>query len=92
MNQATTILTCSELNEVAIVTTADGPFVDDVMWVLSGTSCGCLVPSETEGMQALLGRLQQLPSFNNEAVIEAMGCCSNARFVCWRREEGTVSA
>jgi len=76
----------SDLQEVGILTTDDGPMGDDVFWMLPGTEgAGCAIPSETEGMQELLPRLQQLEGFDNEAVIEAMGSTSNARFVCWKR-------
>ncbi len=76
----------SDLQEVGILTTGDGPMGDDVFWMLLGTEgAGCAIPSETEGMQELLPRLQQLEGFDNEAVIEAMGSTSNARFVCWKR-------
>lgn len=72
-----------DLREVYIVTTDEGPVVDDVLWVLRGETSGCLVPSESDGMGELLCRLQQLPSFNDNAVIKAMGCTSNATFHCW---------
>ncbi len=74
-----------ELVAVAIETSDAGPFGDDVAWILAGTAAGCLIPSETPGMDALLIRLQQLPGFDNEAVIAAMGCTTNATFPCWRR-------
>jgi hypothetical protein len=68
------------------VTTDHGPFVDDVFWLLIGEDGkGCAVPSEAEGMKALLERLQRLPGFDNEAVIAAMGSTSNARFRVWKR-------
>lgn len=38
----------------------------------------------TEGFPALLQRIQQLPDFNNEAVVLAMGSAANDRFVVWR--------
>jgi hypothetical protein len=76
-----------DLQEVQIITTDEGPFVDDVFWLLLGSSGGCVVPSETEGTEALLDRLQQLPGFDNEAVIRAMGTTSNDRFLCWRRTD-----
>jgi hypothetical protein len=76
----------SDLQEVCILTTDDGPYVDDVIWILAGVDGGgCAVPSETQGMKELLPRLQELPGFDNEAVIKAMGSTSNARFVCWKR-------
>ena len=74
------------LKEVGILTTDEGPLLDDVIWMLLGDDGGgCAVPSETEGMQELLPRLQQLPGFDNEAVIAAMSSVENAKFVCWRR-------
>ncbi|MEM4989514.1 hypothetical protein V8G57_19160 [Collimonas sp. H4R21] len=79
----------SELQEISIITTDGGPYVDDVFWELRGTSHGCLVPSEAEGIKELLSKLQELPGFNNEAVIQAMGSTDNARFLCWQREPGS---
>jgi hypothetical protein len=74
-----------DLCEVVILTTDEGPMVDDVKWILRGTEGGCLVPSETAGMDVLLPRLQELPGFDNEAVIAAMGCTDDRAFLCWRR-------
>jgi len=31
--------------------------------------------------------LQNLPGFNNEAVIESMTCVENKRFVCWQKDD-----
>lgn len=78
-----------ELEEVAIVTTDEGPMVEDVYWLLiaEGGERGCAVPQGIAGMDALLERLQELPGFNNAAVIAAMGSTDNAKFVCWRRAD-----
>lgn len=75
-----------QLVGIEIVTTDRGPFVDDVFWLLIGEDgTGCAVPSEAEGMQPLLKRLQELPGFDNDAVIAAMTSMSNARFHVWKR-------
>ena len=74
----------SDLQAVVIVTTDLGPYVDDVFWVLVGKEVGCIVPSEAEGIDLLLRRLQQLPRFDHEAVVAAMTSTQNARFLCWR--------
>jgi hypothetical protein len=76
-----------DLAEVKIVTTDEGPWVDDVYWLLiDGTgTAGCAVPGSAEGHQELLRRLQELPGFDNEQVVRAMGSTTNAEFVCWRR-------
>lgn len=76
-----------EIREIDIVTTDQGPFVDDVFWCLLGDDCDCIVPSETPGVQSLLGRFQSLPGFDDEAVIRAMGCTDNDRFVVWKRPD-----
>ena len=71
---------------VAIETTDQGPFVDDVFFILAGENDSVVCPSEAKGGQELLTRLQQLPDFNNEAVIAAMGSTSNQTFVCWDKK------
>jgi hypothetical protein len=76
-----------DLHAVEIMTTDQGPFVDDVFFVLHGTHTGCVVPQEADGSNELFQRLQQLPGFDNKSVIEAMGSTDNARFLCWRRSE-----
>ncbi|MFL5241960.1 MAG: hypothetical protein ACJ8FY_07615 [Gemmataceae bacterium] len=76
----------SDLRAVLIQTTDAGPFVDDVFWVLAGERSGCVVPSEADGMDRLLERLQRLPNFDNRAVIDAMASTDNREFVCWKRE------
>ena len=77
-----------DLSEVGILTTDEGPSQEDIFWVLVGTDgrSGCVVPQGAEGADKLLDRLQQLPSFNDEEVIKAMGSTSNAKFTCWKRQ------
>jgi hypothetical protein len=82
-----------ELVEVGILTTDEGPFVEDVFWILigEGQKTGCAAPQGARGADALLSAFQErLPGFDNEAVIRAMGSTENDRFVCWRR--GTENA
>jgi hypothetical protein len=77
----------SDLQSVTIQTTDAGPAVDDVFWVLAGSESGCVVPSESEGMDLLLERLQRLPNFDNNAVIQAMSSVDNQKFLCWQRRD-----
>jgi hypothetical protein len=76
-----------ELLSVDIATTNEGPWCDDVFWLLSAGDHGCVVPSEAEGMRELLMRLQELPGFDDEVVIRAMGCTDNELFPVWTRED-----
>ncbi len=76
----------SDLQKVEIVTTSEGPMVADVFWVLHGTEGGCAIPQGATGEKELLERLQKLPNFDNGAVIEAMCCALDRRFLCWQRQ------
>jgi hypothetical protein len=74
------------LREVAVLTTSDGPFAEDVFFVLAGQDgTGCVVPQGAPESTQLLERLQRLPAFDNDALIRAMSSTGNATFVCWRR-------
>ena len=75
----------NELKLVGIETTDEGPYVPDVFWHLIGDENGCVVPLGSTGEKVMIGKLQQLPDFNNEAFAEAMTCTSNRKFVCWQR-------
>ncbi len=74
-----------DLRSVAIETTDAGPFSDDVFFVLVGVAGVCRVPQGVPGADDLLARLQQLPGFANEGVIDAMSSAGNATFSCWQR-------
>jgi hypothetical protein len=76
-----------EVDEIQIITTDEGPGQDDVFWLLLNhdSSRGCAVSNEAEGFPALLAALQQLPGFDNAAVVRAMGSATNQRFTVWKR-------
>jgi hypothetical protein len=77
-----------DLTEVRIVTTAEGPFVEDVFWLLvRADGNGVAVPGEA-ATDDLLDRLQALPGFDNEQMILAMNSTDEAQFTCWRRDGG----
>lgn len=74
-----------DLERIEIVTTDQGPFADDVFWLLVGDKGGCVAPSEAEGTPALVDRLFALPGFDYGKVIEAMSSCENSRFLVWKQ-------
>lgn len=78
----------SDLKAVLIETTDQGPFQNDVFWVLVGEANRCVVPQEAEGSQRLLAKLQRLAGFDSNVVVEAMGSAENRTFVCWRKPDG----
>jgi hypothetical protein len=78
-----------DLKLIAIETTDEGPYVPDVFWYLVGEESGCLVAMGATGEKDMIEKLQQLPDFDNEALVEAMTCTSNRKFVCWQRSGAT---
>jgi len=77
-----------DLVGVDIITTDEGPYAEDVFFVLHGKDGnGVAVPQEVAVPKKLLERLQNLPGFDNGKVIDAMCCAENARFVCWKKPQ-----
>ena len=80
-------VTWQDLRGVLLETTDQGPFVPDVFWVLVGTESGCVIPQGAIGESELLKRLQNLPGFDNEQVIQASCSADNAKFLCWKYQD-----
>jgi len=76
-----------DLQAVIVHTTADGPALPDVFWILAGTSSGCIIPHGATGDSELLQRLQQLPGFDNEEFIRSMSSTDDQKFLCWQRSK-----
>jgi hypothetical protein len=83
-----------ELAEIAILTTNQGPYLEDAFWLLSNVdgSKGCAIPNGAEGFKALLKRFQRLPNFDNAAASDAMETTSNRRVVVWKRDHAKSAA
>lgn len=76
---------------VTVLTTDEGPFVEDVWWLLhAADGSGVAVPGAEAG--PLLPRLWRLPRVSAEAVIAAMGSTDHARFVVWTGAAGEGAA
>lgn len=78
-------LAWADLTEVMILTTADGPYAEDMFFVLRGKGdTGVLVGQGLASQHKLLGTLQErLRDLDNEEFIRAMGSTQEARFVIW---------
>lgn len=74
-----------KLERVMIHTTSEGPLLPNCFWLLIGSGAtGCCIPWGATGEQKLLARLQQLPGFDNRAVIGAG--TQDAVITCWQRQ------
>ena len=77
------------VSRVAIETNDSGPWGADVWWLLEGCKSRVAYPQAATGDEEMLEELpRRFPGFSQEAVIRAMGCTDNARFVCWERPNG----
>jgi len=74
-----------ELNKITIITTDQGPYFEDVFFVLEAEKGGTIVSQEWACKISLLERLGEFPGFDNEAVIRAMACTDNNAFLCWQK-------
>ena len=76
-----------DLRFVIVETNDTGPIGTDVWWILGGSNAksGCVVPQGATGEKELLRALQNLDGFDNKALIDAMTCVHNRRFLCWKR-------
>ena len=77
-----------DLVSVSVITTGDGPAGDDVLFLLEGSGDSGVVVPQGQAPDGLLARLQHLEGFDNDALIEAMGCTTDARFRCWPPSSG----
>lgn len=75
-----------DLQKVEVLTNGDGPLLPDRFWLLHGSGKGgCCIPWGATGDLELLRRLQELPGFDNLALLKPTGSTQEALFVCWQR-------
>jgi hypothetical protein len=81
-----------ELRRIRIVTTASGPWSEDVFFVLEASNGkGCVVPHDAAVRTKLLEEIQaRLTGLDDTKVIEAMGSTSDATFTVWEKRDGAV--
>ncbi len=80
-------ITWRDLSLVVIMTTSAGPFGDDFFWILVDANQRLAIANTTAGVQNLLTALQDLPDFDNLAVVKASGSAEDRMFLCWKRQE-----
>jgi hypothetical protein len=75
-----------DLIEVSIVTTDQGPFVEDLFYVLRGHNGAAIIGLDWACRLNLLGKIAPLPKFDLEETIRASSSCENNVFVLWSEE------
>lgn len=79
-----------ELTQVTMMTTDQGPFVEDFFWLLHGQDDdhGVMIGLGLAQHIDLLGRLGRLPGFDFMASVEATGSTQQGHFHCWSGQPG----
>lgn len=78
-----TSLAWAGLQEVRIVTRPAPTLSEGVRFELRDATAMLSIP-RPEATQDLIDRLQELPGFDTEVLIEAIGSTLDAEFVCWQ--------
>ena len=68
---------------MVLVTTADGPWSEDLFYVLQSCDDVLVIPNESVCHSDLVGRLVALPGFDESKFFEAVASCEEAEFLCW---------
>lgn len=76
----------SDLNEVSIITTDEGPLNPDVWLVLKGDVGGCRIPQGCTGYDSVYDIVSAYDGFDFDEVIKAMTSTDNNEFLLWQRK------
>lgn len=73
------------LNKIEVFTNDSGPWGADVWYIITSEDGQCKYPQGAAGDKEALDYLLALENFNEKEFIKAMGCTSNAQFLCWEK-------
>ena len=77
----------SEATRVFIETNDSGPLGMDWWWIVESPETLCEFPDGSRGeKEARAAFTAHLKGLDWDAVIDAVGCTENARFVCWEKQ------
>ena len=79
-----------ELDEIGIETTDQGPFVEDVFWILKQGPMRLRIGDPHPVFRQLMDGFGSLEGFNWESFAEAMSCIENQYFPCWTQNRQTA--
>lgn len=82
----------ADLQQVDVVTTAAGPWNEDMFWVLSPAVDGgrVVIPNGVANAE-VIPQLLQLPTFDKHRLVDALGSVSGAAFVVWQRDRSETN-
>jgi hypothetical protein len=80
------------LARVLVITTDEGPFAEDMFWVLvPRAGKGLVIANGAQGTSSLMGEMaSRLVGFDHHAVVKSAGSTTNAIFEIWRAPDATA--
>ncbi|MHA1758003.1 MAG: hypothetical protein ACTSVV_14620 [Promethearchaeota archaeon] len=83
------VITLDDIIKISVVTTSDGPWLEDVFWFIETKTFKYIIPIEdmVQGVHKLLPMFQKLPDFNNGMFIKAMQSVDLNEFLCWEKNK-----
>lgn len=83
-------LRIDELDEIGVETTDQGPFVEDVFWILKSGARRIRVGEPHPVFKILMDRFGSLEGFDWRPFTEAMSCTDNHYFLCWKQPHAST--
>lgn len=75
----------SNIIEIKLINTDEGPWLPDIWLALMGTEDGCLIPMGAKGYDEVYDIVSKYEGFNFENVIKSMACTGNEEFLLWTK-------
>lgn len=79
----TEVVRWSDLRQISVITTDEGPRLTDVFIVLEGPTSRLVIPHDAKGNEGFVSLLVTIDGFDHLTFARAMGSADNAEFVCW---------
>lgn len=76
----------SEIEEIKLINTDEGPFLPDVWMVLIGSDKGCSIPQGSKGWDDVYDIVSKYKGFDFDNVIKSATCTDNAEFSVWSKK------
>ncbi len=78
-----------DIEEIWLLNTDQGPFLDDIWLQLKTKDHSCYIPQGREGYNDVYDKVTQYPGFNFDNVILSMQTTTRAEFLLWTKPQAT---
>ena len=87
-----TTVKIEDVREIGVETTEDGPFDEDVFWLVNRDAEGLRIPQGSPVFKKLMDAFGSFEGFDWPSFTEAMSCTDCHYFLCWKRPSESSGA